>query len=95
VVAAVGPDPLEDLTERELEVLGLMAEGRTNRAIAAELVITEHTVEKHVSNLMGKLKDPGDRRRSPPRPRGAHLPRFRMTAGLAYWLAAERSPTQA
>ena len=51
-----GRNPLEDLTERELEVLGLMAEGRTNRAIADKLVITEHTVEKHVANVMGKLR---------------------------------------
>jgi DNA-binding NarL/FixJ family response regulator len=51
-------DPLEELTERELEVLALMAEGRTNRAIAEELVITEHTVEKHVTSVMGKLEIP-------------------------------------
>jgi DNA-binding NarL/FixJ family response regulator len=53
-----GRDPLEELTEREREVLGLMAEGRTNRAIAEQLVITEHTVEKHVTNVMGKLRIP-------------------------------------
>jgi DNA-binding NarL/FixJ family response regulator len=51
-------DPLEELTEREREVLALMAEGRTNRAIAEQLVIAEHTVEKHVSNVMGKLRIP-------------------------------------
>jgi DNA-binding NarL/FixJ family response regulator len=53
-----GRDPLEELTEREREVLGLMAEGRSNRGIAEELVITEHTVEKHVTNLMAKLRIP-------------------------------------
>ncbi len=53
-----GRDPLEELTGREREVLGLMAEGRTNRAIAEQLVIAEHTVEKHVSNVMGKLRIP-------------------------------------
>jgi DNA-binding NarL/FixJ family response regulator len=53
-----GRDPLEELTEREREVLALMAEGRTNRAIAEELVITEHTVEKHVTSVMGKLQIP-------------------------------------
>ena len=53
-----GRDPLEELTEREREVLALMAEGRTNRAIAEQLVITEHTVEKHVSSVMGKLRIP-------------------------------------
>jgi DNA-binding NarL/FixJ family response regulator len=35
-----------------------MAEGRTNRAIAERLVITEHTVEKHVTSVMGKLQIP-------------------------------------
>jgi DNA-binding NarL/FixJ family response regulator len=53
-----GRDPLEELTAREREVLALMAEGRTNRAIAEELVITEHTVEKHVTSVMGKLRIP-------------------------------------
>ena len=53
-----GRDPLEELTDRERQVLALMAEGRTNRAIAEELVIAEHTVEKHVSNVMGKLRIP-------------------------------------
>jgi DNA-binding NarL/FixJ family response regulator len=53
-----GRDPLEALTERESEVLGLMAEGRSNRGIAEELVITEHTVEKHVTNVMSKLRIP-------------------------------------
>jgi len=53
-----GPDPLEELTDREREVLALMAEGRTNRAIADRLVITEHTVEKHVTSVMSKLRIP-------------------------------------
>jgi DNA-binding NarL/FixJ family response regulator len=48
-------DPLEELTAREREVLGLMAEGRSNNAIAAELVVTERAVEKHVTNIFGKL----------------------------------------
>src|SRR5215211_1457078 len=51
-------DPLEELTPREREVLELMAEGRTNKAIADELVITPHTVEKHVTSVMGKLRIP-------------------------------------
>jgi DNA-binding NarL/FixJ family response regulator len=50
-----GPDPL---TEREQEVLKLMAEGRSNKAIAGQLFITEHTVEKHVKNIFGKLRIP-------------------------------------
>jgi len=53
-----GPDPLEELTAREREVLGAMAEGRSNKAIAERLVITEHTVEKHVTSVMAKLRIP-------------------------------------
>jgi DNA-binding NarL/FixJ family response regulator len=53
-----GDTPLEDLTERELEVLALMAEGRSNKAIAERLFITEHTVEKHVKNIFGTLRLP-------------------------------------
>ena len=48
-------DPLELLTPREREVLGLMAEGLSNSAIAAHLVVTERAVEKHVTNIFGKL----------------------------------------
>lgn len=48
-------DPLGRLTPRETEVLQLMAEGRTNTAIAAALVITEGAVEKHVSSIFAKL----------------------------------------
>jgi DNA-binding NarL/FixJ family response regulator len=48
-------DPLEELTPREREVLGLMAEGRSNVGIADELVVTERAVEKHVGNIMAKL----------------------------------------
>ena len=55
-----GDTPLEDLTERELEVLALMAEGRSNKAIAERLFITEHTVEKHVTSIFGKLRLPAD-----------------------------------
>jgi DNA-binding NarL/FixJ family response regulator len=49
-------DPLEDLTPREREVLALMAEGLSNSAIAAQLVVTERAVEKHVTNIFGKLR---------------------------------------
>jgi DNA-binding NarL/FixJ family response regulator len=51
-------DPLEELTPREREVLGLMAEGRSNQAIADALVISERAVEKHVTSIFGKLKLP-------------------------------------
>ena len=53
-----GHDPVDDLSEREREVLALMAEGRSNRAIAERLVITERTVEKHVKSIFGKLALP-------------------------------------
>jgi DNA-binding NarL/FixJ family response regulator len=48
-------DPLEPLTPREREVLGLMAEGRSNAAIAEALVVTERAVEKHVTSIFSKL----------------------------------------
>jgi DNA-binding NarL/FixJ family response regulator len=48
-------DPLEALTAREREVLGLMAEGRSNAAIAEALVVTERAVEKHVTSIFSKL----------------------------------------
>ena len=51
-------DPLERLTPREVEVLRLMAEGRSNTAIAATLVVTEGAVEKHVSSIFAKLDLP-------------------------------------
>jgi DNA-binding NarL/FixJ family response regulator len=51
-------DPLERLSPREREVLGLMAEGRTNGAIAQALVVSDGAVEKHVSNIFTKLDLP-------------------------------------
>jgi len=51
-------DPLEHLTAREREVLALMAEGRSNKAIAERLFVTEHTVEKHVKSIFGTLRLP-------------------------------------
>ncbi|PBC63422.1 DNA-binding response regulator [Streptomyces sp. Tue6028] len=51
-------DPLEALTPREREVLGLVAEGRSNSAIARELVVTEAAVGKHIGNILGKLDLP-------------------------------------
>jgi DNA-binding NarL/FixJ family response regulator len=61
-----GDDPVSSLTPREREVLELMAEGRSNQAIAERLVVTERAVEKHVTNIFGKLKlaaTPEDHRR--------------------------------
>jgi DNA-binding NarL/FixJ family response regulator len=53
-------DPLERLTPREREVLSLMAEGRSNPAIARALVVTDKAVEKHVGNILTKLDLPPD-----------------------------------
>jgi len=58
--------PLDTLTGREREVLELMAEGRTNRAIAAKLFLSERAVERHVTSIFAKLDLPtteGDHRR--------------------------------
>ena len=51
-------DPLERLTPREREVLGLMAEGRSNAAIAMSLVVSDGAVEKHVRSIFSKLDLP-------------------------------------
>jgi serine/threonine-protein kinase len=49
-------DPLDELSDREREVLGLVAEGLSNAAIAARLFITERTVEAHVKQIFQKLR---------------------------------------
>jgi DNA-binding NarL/FixJ family response regulator len=51
-------DPIADLTPREREVLSLMAEGLSNAAVAARLVVTERAVEKHVTSIFAKLRLP-------------------------------------
>jgi DNA-binding NarL/FixJ family response regulator len=51
-------DPLAALTPREREVLGLMAEGRSNAAMADALIVTERAVEKHVTSILSKLDLP-------------------------------------
>jgi DNA-binding NarL/FixJ family response regulator len=59
-------DPLSRLTDRERQVLSLLAEGRSNAAIAAQLFITERTVEAHTTQVFAKLgltADPGSHRR--------------------------------
>jgi DNA-binding NarL/FixJ family response regulator len=48
-------DPLDEMTPRELEVLELMAEGRSNRFIAQELVVTVPAVERHITSIFAKL----------------------------------------
>jgi DNA-binding NarL/FixJ family response regulator len=52
------PRPAGGLTEREVEVLKLVASGKTNRAIATDLVISEHTVARHIQNIFRKLDLP-------------------------------------
>lgn len=59
-------DPLDGLTEREREILALMAEGRSNQAICRQLVLTKKTVESHVRNILLRLDippEPDDHRR--------------------------------
>jgi serine/threonine-protein kinase PknK len=66
VAARRRKDPLAALSARELQVLALMAEGRSNTGIARQLFVTEGTVEKHISNILTKLNLPeagGDHRR--------------------------------
>ena len=61
-----GADPLERLSGREREVLALMAEGRSNKAIAERLFVSEYTVQKHVGNIFDTLRlppSPDDHRR--------------------------------
>src|SRR5438309_1421093 len=55
VTAPRKPDAGAQLTEREREVLRLLAEGRSNKEIARALVVSERTVKGHVSNILGKL----------------------------------------
>ena len=55
LVRQAGNEPIERLTPREREVLGLMAEGRSNAAIAARLFVTEKAVSKHTNNIFAKL----------------------------------------
>ncbi|MGH3506816.1 MAG: LuxR C-terminal-related transcriptional regulator [Nocardioidaceae bacterium] len=53
-------EPMRRLTSREREVLGLMAEGRSNSAIAGRLFVTEKAVSKHINNIFAKLELPVD-----------------------------------
>ncbi len=53
--AAAQQDLIEPLSERELEILGVLATGASNREIASQLFITEGTVKNHITNILGKL----------------------------------------
>ncbi len=66
-IATLAPiSPLADLSPRERDVLALMANGRSNRGIARDLLVSEGAVEKHVANIFAKLglpPAPGTHRR--------------------------------
>ncbi len=76
-------DPLAALSQREHEVLALMAEGRSNAGIARRLWVTEGTVEKHVRQHPCEAQPPRDRRRSPPGARRGRLPRRPLTVHIS------------
>jgi DNA-binding NarL/FixJ family response regulator len=74
-------EPLTRLTPRERDVLTLMAEGRSNAAIAQRLVVGEGAVGKHIASIFAKLDlPPSDGQ--PPGPGGAHLPQPPTTGRL-------------
>jgi DNA-binding NarL/FixJ family response regulator len=56
LLSSSGEGPLSELTPRERQVLGLMAEGRSNAGIAQALVLTVGAVEKHIASIFGKLR---------------------------------------
>lgn len=66
--------PLQQLTEREREVLAQIAEGKSNLGLAKELVVTTAAVEKHVTNIFTEARDRQRPDRATPGPRRAHLP---------------------
>ena len=77
--------PLDELTPREREVLELMAEGRSNAAIAAALVVTDGAVEKHISSDLRQARPAAVRHRPPPRAGGDRLPARLITGtGTSY-----------
>ena len=78
-----GDGSLAALSPREREVLALMAEGRSNAAIAQRLVITERAVAKHTASIFLKLGPAALRRRQPAGARRPRLPRRLITAGLS------------
>ena len=88
---ATRDEPLDELTPREREVLELMAEGRSNQAIADRMFVTLRAVEKHVTSIFTKLDLPASDGRPPPRARGARLHR-RLSAAAGGHRKGSTSP---
>ena len=88
-------DPLASLTPRELDVLSLMAEGRSNAAIADRLVVTDGAVEKHISSIFTKLGLPRRPLRPPPGPGRPHLPPGLSRRGRAATMPDDERPLRA
>jgi DNA-binding NarL/FixJ family response regulator len=84
LVGRAGPDPLAELSPREREVLAAMAQGLSNRGIAAALVVTPDAVEKHVRSILRKLDLPPDE--------ASHRRVLAVLAFLRRTGAAERDP---
>ena len=53
---SVAPDPLQELTEREREILALIGSGMTNRAIGEKIFLSEKTIKHYVTNILQKLQ---------------------------------------
>lgn len=73
-------DPVEHLTPREREVLELVASGRSNRAICAQLCVATKTLERHIANIYDKLELGHDDSRT----------HRRVTASLLWWRSPHR-----
>ena len=76
-------DPVAQLTRREREILGLMAEGRSNQGICQQLWLSPKTVETHCRSVFAKLGMEGARRGQSPRAGGARLPPPRLGIAVA------------
>ena len=90
--------PLASLTSREREVLALLAEGRSNRAICEQLGLSRRGVQKHVTAIFTKLDLPAGGGRQPPHPGGARVPAARgltraTAVSGAHWGTHGRLPT--
>ena len=82
------PSELDALTPRELQVLGEMAQGKSNASIAATLVLRERAIEKHTNSIFSKLGLSRGARPQPPGERGAGVPAQPLTWERRYLRAA-------